>query len=400
MGDSSSHSTTMRAVLLSLMLTAIFTVAAQRDVDTLVSEFEASDEEPSLVQVPAEFVPQWTPPNLEETNAKSRVSNAKVLSNVRALKAYCVAAHDQARSLVKMHSAKTQSSLVAFVVKFGTRTKQNIVTEYANVLGQLRRHFKSGLGSFLLHHLNAAVTHSTGAVTVYRDYKGATKVGFSHTAMGFSMKPTYLKRLAVSLATFSLSKLKVDKATKGADSAAATAWLLSGTNAKYRSFYERIKSKVKAKSERLWKKVIAGALKGERKAWKTHKRIKPQTPGGIAGASKVFARLAKQLKLPSDEQMRFAAKKLADRWRKHHKAEAKTISSVIKKVAKKATKATPTNKKKAKKKSTKKKPTAFQKALKLAHLDGLIQEDNQLTHKRHATATDKAFALANFDFGA
>jgi len=282
-----------------------------------------------------------------------------------------------------------------------SKWKKNIVTEYADVLGGLKRHFKDGLGKFLLQHLNQAVARSpTGAVTVHRNMHGATKVGFSHTAMGFIMKPTYLNRLAVSLATFSLRKMKVDKATKGADSEAAAAWLLRGTKAKYKTFYARIKAQVKARSERLWKKVYAGALRGERAAWKKHKHIRHQAHGGIAGATQVFLRLAKQLKLPSARAMRASAKKLADKWRRKHKGVAKQISKVMKRIAKKASKKASKKgrkKKASSKKMATKKSSAFQKALKLAHMGVFLEEeaDSEDAPVVKKTAFEKALELAH-----
>jgi hypothetical protein len=48
-----------------------------------------------------------------------RVGNAQVLSNIRNLKAYCLAAYDKAADLKNDHPSMSHSSLVHFIENFG-----------------------------------------------------------------------------------------------------------------------------------------------------------------------------------------------------------------------------------------------------------------------------------------
>merc|ERR1711907_532696 len=298
--------------------------------------------------------------------AYAGANNAQTLKNVRALKAYCNAAYEKAFDMKKSRISYSKNALVELIVKYGKpeKKKSNIVTKYAEITGKLKAKYRRGVGHYMLKHLDKAVVFGRGVVSVSKNVRRAFKARFSSKSMGFDAPPAYFRKMSVSLSEYTAKKTKIDAETSDADSEAAADWLLKGTKKKYKSFLGRIKSKVKAKSERLWKKVVAGAFAEIKSTWKKDKRIHPEPPAGILGADKVFHRLEKKLKLPSKAEMRAAAKALAMRWRRANKSRSEDDKSVIrslekkeqKKVVKKAEKkaAKKAAKKEAKKKAAKK----------------------------------------------
>jgi len=295
-----------------------------------------------------------------------RVGNAQVLSNIRNLKAYCLAAYDKAADLKNDHPSMSHSSLVHFIENFGKpfrkkkksgvgniafghlglrihkidKKKHNsgdIIVHYASAMGKIGAAYKHGIGKYLLTHMNKAIVSSSkGAVMVHRTIGGAMVAQFNYRALGLRWEPAYFRKLAIALNLYSRAQVKVVAATKGAGAAAAVNWFLKGAKNKYRSFFARIKAKVKANAERLMKQVIKGAKKSEVSAWKQHKRVTPEAPAGLKGANSVFRKLGKKMKLPSVKEMRKAAKKLADNWLKRQKD--RSMAHKVKKIVKKAKK--------------------------------------------------------------
>merc|ERR1711959_409200 len=225
----------------------------------------------------------------------------------------------------------------------------NIVSDYAKTTGGLRAYFNRGIGKYILEHLDHAIMKGDGAVKVKKNVVGKYVAAFSGRALGFKSSPHYFRKLSVILSAYQAKKVKVDAASKGADAEAAAAWLMKGAHKKYKSFLARIKAQVKAKSERLWKKVIASAFKKEQAAWKKNKSLKPQVPGGVEGARAECNRLGKAMKLPTDKEMKAAAARLAAKWRAANKSVAKSAVKVIEKLEDKK------KKKKAKEEEAKKK---------------------------------------------
>merc|ERR1711988_250633 len=334
--------------------------------------------------------------------------NPQVLQNLVDLKAYCSVAYERADDLKSYNDGMAKSALIDLIIMFGKPLKKdhtkekkaafikafhdkhkfhpekdqgaffkklakieksapvkyNMVTDYAKIIGKLTAKYFTGFGHYLITHLNKAVLFGRGVVSVRRmSFNGRNQAGFIGTILGFQHHPHYLDQISVLSSDFYASQADAIKMAKDADSQAASMWLIAGGKKKYRSFYGKIETKVKAKSEKLWKKVIHNALKGVKHAWKKHKKLHPQVPGGMLGAQEEFKRQAKKLKLPTNAQMVAAAKKLAEKWQKAHKKEASVVAKLIKKEETKVEKKV--EKKEHAAKAAVKKAAAYKRAAKL-----------------------------------
>merc|ERR1711939_848799 len=242
----------------------------------------------------------------------------QALKNVQALKSYCIAAYDKAKSLKADHVSMSISALVDLVMQYGQGMGKNIVTDYAKVTGKLRATYKRGIGRYIIDNLDRAVVFGRGIVMVKRDIRGAWRAFFNSRKLQFMDQPAYFRRLAVRLSDYEAAKGKVSSASSGADAEAASAWLRKRTKSEYKSFLMRIMARVKKTQEGLWKQVYRGALRSERAAWKIKPALKPQGPSGVAGATKVLKRIMKKWKnkIPSFAKIKKAARAAAAAWRK------------------------------------------------------------------------------------
>merc|ERR1711988_1855007 len=368
MGAQSFTTKTMRKALVVFFIVASAFAASDSYIapeNLYVDEFTATEQaRPGEIANAISFA-----------QAYKKGGNHKTLANVRALKTYSLAAYDKAVDFKNSHASLSKQALVDLIIAYGKPSKkaENIVTQYADVTGKLKTVYTAGIGKYLLDHCDKAVVFGSGATVESRNVIGAWVAQFNANSLGLNSPPHYFRTLAVKLSDYQQQKIKVDALSKNADAEAAAAWLMKGTRKKYKSFLARIVAKVKARSEKLWKKVIKSAEKAEKKKWKESKKLHFQPPSGVAGASKEYARLAKKLKMPSLSEMKKAAEKLAKQWQKRKKSTAKSIKKVIKKIEKKdedkdnkkaaAAKTADAAKKKAAEKDAKKK-TAKQEAKK------------------------------------
>merc|ERR1712093_656787 len=346
MGDTQLWTTNMPKALVAFLFVAV-AVAASHEHGLPPLEWD------TVTRLPEDSLPAEET-EFAEAYTQRKNSNKQTLHNLQTLKAYCHAAYDKADDMKDSHASMSKATLVGLILKYGKAFKKgvgNIVSDYATTTGSLKAYFNRGIGKYILHHLDASIMKGGGAVKVKKNVVGKYVAAFSGRALGFKSSPHYFRKLSVILSAYQAKKVKVDAASKGADAEAAAAWLMKGAHKKYKSFLARIKAQVKAKSERLWKKVIASAFKKEQAAWKKNKSLKPQVPGGVEGARTEFQRLGKAMKLPTDKEMKAAASRLAAKWRAANKSVAKSAAKVIEKLEdKKKKKAKVAEKKKDEKK--------------------------------------------------
>jgi len=269
-----------------------------------------------------EFVDASTFTNQELTQA-TRLSTLK---NIRDVKAYCIAAYRKALSIKE--GVKHHWPIVDFIVSYGESAtpKKNIVSEYAKAIGTLKRAFKHGISEYVISSLDRSVVFGKGVMKQENNGQG-TYSFLDHKAIGLEAMPGYFKKLKVPLANYITARKHVHDVSIKADSKAASAYLIKMGKHMYKDYFKNLDRHNKHEHAILWKKVTTGALKGQLKAWLTHKhKLHPLVPGGILAAQKVVDKLWRKLQMPSDRKLRRIAKKQAVRWMRRHK---RSVSKVI-----------------------------------------------------------------------
>jgi len=305
---------------------------------------------------------------LESTPAEALVnamdvkmeSSRPVLLKISRLKAYCMAAYDQANQLY--HSKGSQSStLLPFMVEFGSpkNKNKNAVTEYAKIMVKLKKK-SSGIWRYYLHALNKAVLSQNKEEIVRTDYPiGYTSL--SHKALGITGEPSILLRMAVLNGKFANQWQTVKKSSMGADGMAALAWLKKGAKGKYASFLAKEKAYWANKVATAHKKVMAAAIKAAKGAYGKGKsagatkvvQVHVQSKPARTAAHSAYPKAFRGIKVPTPKEMKKAAAKRAQRWMARAKAKIKGVVSSTKKVVKMAERIDKRSKKKKSKKKSK-----------------------------------------------
>jgi len=249
------------------------------------------------------------------------------LKNIRGLKAYCMTAYRKAVGIKQ--GAKHHWPIVDLIVQYGERAsaKKNIVNEYAKVIGTLKRKLKHGIDEYVIRHLDKAIVFGKGILKQDNSDGNGTFTFLDHKEIGLEAQPDYFKKLKVPLSEYITARKHVHDVSIKADSKAASTYLIKMGKHVYKEGFKNLDRHNKYEHQILWKKVTTGALKGQLKAWMTHKhKLDPLVPGGILAAQKVVNRLWKKLQMPSDRKLRGIAKKQAVRWMRRHK---RSVSKVI-----------------------------------------------------------------------
>lgn len=215
-------------------------------------------------------VVQYKDSTMQEFMAESVKDDSKVdvLHNIINLKAYCMAAYDEARILMATH--KSVQSIVEFVMLYGQEGGgddlggkqahvENIVTEYSNLIGAMRAKYGTGVNRYVLDHIDQAIRQDPkGAMHVLRNMEafgngGAQGRKYGHLAalrtpaLGLEDTPQVVVEMAVSHPTYLHFKTLTDKYAENADLQAATVFLKSKQEGHYESFLQREIAKVERK---------------------------------------------------------------------------------------------------------------------------------------------------------
>jgi hypothetical protein len=255
---------------------------------------------------------------------------ASVLDKVRALRAYALAARENAVML--MRQDPKSAALCKFIVAYGKKGKStdNIVTKYSEVMGALRQKYHGkGMNNYLLKHLDQAVVFGKGAVSRQKT-SSHTYMALEHRHLGLHSTPTYFGRLRVRLAPFLSVKAKVDQQSKNADALAAAAWLAKGTKKKYKSFLGKVVEAWNAKRANHFKAVASRAKGAIRKVFNKAKNagmkkmdlVVPQPPAGMKASKAAQARIPFKDKTAGQLVKEAAAN--AKAWAKKEKAQVGT----------------------------------------------------------------------------
>lgn len=249
---------------------------------------------------------------------------SRTLENVRALKAYCVTVKNSDKTANFLENLK-KGPIVELITRFGNKNfKTNLVNEYANILGALKRKYK-GVNGYVLSHLDKAVLSGKGAIKNAIEVNVTRKkvARLSFRRIGLLSKPTYVGKLAVEWKKFLVRKAQVDSATKGADAYALAAWLIKGGRQQELRSLHRMQRRKARNIKTEWKLMERSALRGQLQAWRNSRKM--GVPKGINNAQKTRNRLAKRLRLPSKSSMRDSAKRNAWKWMQHKRRSLRSL---------------------------------------------------------------------------
>merc|ERR1712093_841186 len=268
--------------------------------------------------------------------------NEQVLRNIIMLRAYAIAAHDEAVSMKYEHSQMGKSVVGDLLLrlggdKIGPNEKSKIVRRYAKAVALCISRFQVGVGKYLIRRITKAMLHGHGIVAICTAH-GLTMVGLDHKALGFVSRPGYISRLGVRIDEYVRAKHKITKLAMGADNEAALSCLIAGKISQLRSFYHQIKAKYHHHKTNFWKKMVDGAEAGERMSYRKHHHLGKQATAGWKSAQNVLSRILKYQAShhdPSKAQMKKEAKAMALRWLKNNKHSC-DVKDIIRKDDKKA----------------------------------------------------------------
>lgn len=228
-----------------------------------------------------------------------------VMNAIVDLKAYCMGARDKA---VTMKNKGKTSSLVPFIIKFGKKNVHtDLVTAYAKIVGKLRAHYTTGLGSYLLDRLNENVL--SGKKVTFLGTRGLlrNRQMLDYRRLGLQAEPIYFKTLNVRLTAWSSAKAAIHQGKSGD---AIKAWVKSGNAEIFKMFVSKITAKLNRKNQLQDDKEESGALIAERAALKQGLKSKrgkqevmqPIPPAGAKGGQLV--RSQAKWKMPSPKEIK------------------------------------------------------------------------------------------------
>jgi len=308
-----------------------------------------------------------TPEFMESTMTKKEanglmlgVGKTDTLHNLINLKSYCIGAWDDARIAMKRAKHGKYGALIEFLVLYGqegsgidqggrkAKADLNIVSEYAQLLGQLRAKYKMGVNRYILDQFNEHVVHGSGAIYLKSNIrtmlgnKGGQLIALRYQAFGLTSRPSLLAELAIKLPRYLLYRGHVSKNFKGADAYAAAALLQSKYSGHYTSFYQRELAKVQRRMRQEFDVVAKAAYGAEvksfeaaysanRKAFFKHLQVQP--PAGVSGAKKKSKQLTWQP--PSLKTIKKRAQKAAAAWLKSYQHHVKKggVSKLVEEIA-------------------------------------------------------------------
>jgi hypothetical protein len=255
----------------------------------------------------------------------------KAHKNLVNLKAYSVAVHSKVSDML----SHKHSSVIPFINAFGKDpNNKNIILEYSKIFAQTSDAYDSGLGRYMLHHMNDAVLNGNGVVATPDHGKHYV---LDNTVLGLQTLPNYMKKLKVSVMHYTEAQGKMTKLSENADTYAAAQYL-RGKHAKaYESFLDREIARVDALSEAHEHGYVLAAFDAEVTAYKTsyaantatkllHVAVQP--PAGMEAAQGAVD--ADKWVAPSINKIRAAAKANAALFMKNLHAKLSGTAEVVK----------------------------------------------------------------------
>jgi hypothetical protein len=273
-----------------------------------------------------------------------------VLKNIVNAKAYCLAAYDNSNVIIQQHHHL--AAIAEFVHQYGIdgggddvngrkAHVDNIVTEYAHIMGALKAKYGHGVNSYILDHIDKTLRHDPeGLINLKLDMNslgGGGKSGhvFGHMAyvkyeaLGLTDMPSIITELAAKYSKFLTFKSMVSKQAENADVVAATMFLQSKSFGHYKGFLQREVAKVEKKMRELHNFVAKSSFDAEQAAFEeSYKKnrqmffdhVSVQAPAAMAASETASAKYPwtpptmEELKAKAQE----AAKKFMADFQKNH----------------------------------------------------------------------------------
>merc|ERR1711981_135552 len=289
--------------------------------------------------------------------AESAGPELDVLKNIVHLKAYCLAAWDDARLIANQFAGK-YSAIADFVLQYGQegggvsrggRKAEigNIVMEYAALMGSLRIKYPRGVNKYILDNIDHAVRHDINGVTFVkrgmnafgnggaRGRKHGALVALRKKALGLVDRPQVVVELAAKYPDYLHFKTVASRQSNNADAIAATMFLKAKGAGHYHSFLQREIAKVQRKMRHDFNVVAKSSYKAEEDAFKKaveenskayFKHVEVQAPAGAKAADNTA------------KDMSWSPPSMADMKKIAAKQSAKFLAEFKKKVTKNPTK--------------------------------------------------------------
>jgi hypothetical protein len=275
---------------------------------------------------------------------KANATRVRTLANIRALKAYCMGAKE---TLVKngymSKDAFKKGPLAQLIIRFGNKSRKNLVEEYAKVMGRLKRDFRQFRG-FLIRHLDQGVVYGSGVVKKTLISSEADQlrgdggkdhlvVKFGSKRLGLLNEPTYFNKMAVPYKVYMKHRTKVLASSRHAG-LKVTASLLRKQGAKSRRiFFRRIHSHYMHKLASMRHRVEHAAYKAGMRKWHNGKKVVKRHTVSVPTASLNGAQRYRDRnwrKLPSLSAQQKRAKKMARAYMRHHGRRLRMVDYIKK----------------------------------------------------------------------
>jgi len=211
-----------------------------------------------------------------------------LLANLVDLKSYCLAAYDNSNIIAQNHP-KVQA-IVDFVHTYGINgggddvggrkaEVDNIVTEYAQIMGAMKAKYGHGVNSYILDAFDHSIRNTPGGPTETKlDWEalgggGSKGHKFGHMAylkyqeLGLEDQPNILVELAAKYAKFLTFKAHIEEHAKNADVIAATVFLQQKGYGHYQSFFQQVVAKVEKRMRSEFNFVAKAAFDAEEDAF-------------------------------------------------------------------------------------------------------------------------------------
>jgi len=290
-----------------------------------------------------------------------------VLANLVDLKAYCLAAFDDATYTKSQHPGKEQS-ILEFVLAYGLHGGEvganggkahveNIVTEYVALMASLKQKWGKGVNDYILEHIDQAVRHDPkGAVFMKH---GMTAFGnggafgrkfgdlyaLRTEALGLDDRPQVTVEMAIPVSRFHQFKQITAAQSENADAVAATIFMKSKAFGRFKSFLQMEIAQVTAKMRSEFGYVAHNAFDAEQKAYKESyessrqdffQHVAAQAPAGRL-AAKEAAKKSKWVPPTYDQMVKIANEKSKAFLEKFKAAAGGDTSKLIKNMMQQAT---------------------------------------------------------------
>jgi hypothetical protein len=185
-----------------------------------------------------------------------QIGENNVVQGIMDLKAYCIGAKPVLEAKEKEEADKTDDGpLIELIKKFGVHTNNDIVTDFAQTIGNLEVAFPTGIGHYIIDSINTMVLSGKNPV-LYKERDNKNGYGLDHKAMGLTYVPHLFDLLAIPSSTY----LSIHGAlSSGKPGKAAELWGKSKLGNVLQDRYDKLEAQWASKQEAYLEKVEASS---------------------------------------------------------------------------------------------------------------------------------------------